>query len=143
MDWDGDLLFGIKLEWDYQNRTVNLSMPGYITKLLQRFSRPIPKKQYHQPHCHIKPQYGTKVQLKDPRDKTLLLQPDNMKKIQQIIGALLYHARDVDVTLIATLNELASAQSKVTQVTMQATKNLMDYCHTHSDVKVRYCTSKM
>ena len=37
VDWDGELFWGIKLEWDYQNRTVDLSMPGYITKLIQRF----------------------------------------------------------------------------------------------------------
>ena len=83
------------------------------------------------------------MQLKEPRDKTTLLQPENITKLQQIIGALLYYARAVDGTLMATLNELSSAQSKGTQATMQATKELMDYCHTHSDAKVRYCTSHM
>ena len=53
VDWDGELLCGITLEWDYQNRTVDLSMPGQITKLLQSFLHPIPKKPEHQPHCHV------------------------------------------------------------------------------------------
>ena len=44
---------------------------------------------------------------------------------------------------MATLNELASIQSNVTQATMQATKKLMDYCHTHSDSKARYCARQM
>ena len=44
---------------------------------------------------------------------------------------------------MATLNELAPAQSQGTQATMQATKNLMDYCHTHSDANIRYCASQM
>ena len=65
------------------------------------------------------------MQLTDPRDKTPLLQPDEIKKLQKIIGALLYYARAVDGTLIATLNELASAKYKGTQATMKATKNLM------------------
>ena len=61
VDWDGELFCSIKLEWDYQNRTVNLSIPGYITKLLQHFLHPIPKKPEHQPHCHVQPHYGSKV----------------------------------------------------------------------------------
>ena len=43
-DWDGELFCGVKLEWYYQTRTVDLSMPGYITKLLQRFPHPNSKK---------------------------------------------------------------------------------------------------
>ena len=79
----------------------------------------------------------------EPRDKIPLLQSDDITEHQQIIGALLYYARAVDGTLTATLNELAYAQSKGTQETMQATKNIMEYCHTHSDAKVRYCASQM
>ena len=109
MEWDGELFCGIKLEWDYQHRTVDLSMPGYITKLLQWFSHPIPKKPEHQPHCHVQPQYVTKVHLTETRDKIPLLQPEDITKIQKIIETLLYYARDVDGTLMATLNELASA----------------------------------
>ena len=118
-------------------------MPGYITKLLQRFLHPIPKKPGHQPQCHVQPQYGTMLQLKDSRDKNKLLQPDNITKLQQIIGAVLYYARDVDGTLMSTLNELASAQFKGTQANIQATKKLRDYFHTQSDATIRYCASQM
>ena len=79
----------------------------------------------------------------EPRDKILLPKPDDITKLQQIIGALLYYTRAVDGTLMATLNDLASVQSKGTQATMQATKKLMDYCHTRSDAKVRYCASQI
>ena len=118
-------------------------MPGYITKLLQRFLHSIPKKPEHQPHCHVQPQYGSKVQLKYPREKTPLLQPDDITKLHKIIGSVLYYARAVDGTIMATLNELSSAKFKDTQATMQATKKLMDYCHTHSDATIRYCASQM
>ena len=56
---------------------------------------------------------------------------------------MLYYTRAVDGTLMVTLNELASAKSQGTQVTMQSTKKLMDYCHTHSDAKIRYCAIQM
>ena len=122
---------------------LDMSMHGYIKKLFQSFLHPIPKKPKHQPHFHVQPQYGTKVQLTNPRDKTPLLQPDDIKKLQQIIGAVLYYDRSVDGTLIYTLNELASAQFQGTQATMQATKNLMGYCHTHSGANIRYCASQI
>ena len=104
VDWDGELFCGIKLEWDYQNITVDLNIPGYITKLLQRFLHPTPKKQEHQPHCNVHPQYRTKVQLTETGEKIPLLQPDDITKLQQIIGAVLYYARVVDSTIMATLN---------------------------------------
>jgi hypothetical protein len=31
-DWTGKMYCGITLEWDYENRHVNISMPGYIKK---------------------------------------------------------------------------------------------------------------
>ena len=119
------------------------SMPGYITKLLQHFLHPIPKKPENRPHYHVQPQYGTKVQLTDPRDKTPLLQPDDITKLQQIIGDLLYYARALDDTLMATLNEMASVEYQGTQETMQATKKPMEYFHTHSESKIISCGIQM
>ena len=37
IDWAGKLYCGITLDWDYENGTVDISMPGYIKKLLHRF----------------------------------------------------------------------------------------------------------
>ena len=56
---------------------------------------------------------------------------------------MLYNSRAADGTLMATLNELASTKSKGTQSTMQVFKNLMEYCHSHIDVTIRYCASQM
>ncbi len=36
-DWDGDLYCGICLKWDYDARTLNISMLGYIIKQLQKY----------------------------------------------------------------------------------------------------------
>ena len=46
-------------------------------------------------------------------------------------------------SLMATLNELPSTKSKGTQATIQATKKLIDYFHTHSDAATRYCASQI
>ncbi len=37
-DWMGNLYCGIPLDWDYQNQTVDISMPGYVKKKLQEYN---------------------------------------------------------------------------------------------------------
>ena len=101
-------------------------MTGYIAKILQQFIHPTEKKPAHQHHQHVHPQYGTKVQLTEPEDKTLFLQPKDIKKLQQITGAMLYYERAVYFTFMTNLNELAYAQTNGTQATMRATEKLMD-----------------
>jgi hypothetical protein len=32
VDWTGNLYCGISLDWDYVNRWVDISMPGYINR---------------------------------------------------------------------------------------------------------------
>ncbi len=41
-DWEGKTYLGLTLEWDYKNKTVDLSMPGYIEKALQCFQHSAP-----------------------------------------------------------------------------------------------------
>jgi hypothetical protein len=42
-NWKGLLFCGIKLEWDYTKKIVDLSMPGYITQALHKFQHATPK----------------------------------------------------------------------------------------------------
>jgi hypothetical protein len=42
IDWDGALYYGIQLDWNYNNRILDISMPNYIHKVLQRFQHSIP-----------------------------------------------------------------------------------------------------
>lgn len=37
IDWTGALYCGLTLDWDYIHRTVDVSMPGYIERALQKF----------------------------------------------------------------------------------------------------------
>ena len=42
VDEKGALYCGIKLDWDYKKRTLDISMPGYVQKILQRFQHAVP-----------------------------------------------------------------------------------------------------
>jgi hypothetical protein len=67
-DWEGKLYCGITLNWDYDKRTVDLSMPGYIDAVLHKFQHPPPKQPQDAPFKSNRPQYGQKVQLTDQPD---------------------------------------------------------------------------
>ena len=62
-DWNGNLFFGISLNWNYQDRTVDLCIPGYIGKVLQKFQHKNPTKSVNQPYKHTKATSGAKKQL--------------------------------------------------------------------------------
>ena len=34
-DWEGEKYIGLTIDWDYENREVHISMPGYVSKALQ------------------------------------------------------------------------------------------------------------
>ncbi|KAL7484760.1 hypothetical protein ACHAW6_010382 [Cyclotella cf. meneghiniana] len=67
IDWAGKLYCGISLQWNYDKKTVNIPMPGYIKKLLQQFQNECKKPQYSPYHCTPKT-YGKDVQLPLPSD---------------------------------------------------------------------------
>ena len=62
MDWEGTRYLGLTIDWDYTNRKVHLSMPGYIEKALLRFGHEPPDKPQMQPFPHTIPSYSAKVQ---------------------------------------------------------------------------------
>ena len=63
-DWDRDLYCGIKLKWDYNAHTLDILMPGYTIKQLQKYKHDMPTLPQHCPYTPP-PQlqmYGTDAQ---------------------------------------------------------------------------------
>jgi hypothetical protein len=89
-DWAGKLYCGISLDWEYKNKTVDLSMPGYISNALHKFQHKQPERLQHAPCPARTPQYGSKVQLTPAVLDSPTLTPQGRKRIQQVVGALLY-----------------------------------------------------
>ena len=110
IDWNGEQYCGLHLTWDYENRTVDISMPGYIERVLQRFEHAIPSTPQHAPHAWQKPQYGAKIQYAKGPDTAPQLSLAAKRELQAIIGCLLYYGRAVDSTLLVALSDIASEQ---------------------------------
>jgi hypothetical protein len=49
-DWIGSAYCGLQLNWDYKNKYVDLSMPGYIKAALHKLQHPPPTRIENAPH---------------------------------------------------------------------------------------------
>ena len=142
-DWSGTKYIGITFEWDYSNRRVHLSMPGYITKALQRFGHEKPRRVQNSPHPHVAPVYGAKAQYAAVETPSPLLDKQEQKYIQAVTGTLLYYSRAVDPTMLVALNAIATQQASPTKMTMERVKQLLDYCASQEEAILTYHASDM
>jgi hypothetical protein len=142
-NWKGSAYYGLTLEWDYKNKTVDSSMPGYINAVLHKYQHPAPTRPEHAPHTWNPPVYGSKTQYVENETTSPALSTKDVNKLQHFTGTLLYYARAVDLTLILPINVLAYEQSKVTPDTSDKVIKLLNYCSTHPETKIRYHASDM
>jgi hypothetical protein len=137
-DWEGTGYLGITLDWDYSQRKVHLSMPGYIENALIRFGHKKPDKPQMQPYPYTTPTYGATIQYAKAVDTSPAVTKAEEKVIRQVIGVLLYYGRAVDSTIITGLSSLAAAQAKPTVQTLFLINRLLDYVATNPDAILTY-----
>jgi hypothetical protein len=133
-DWKGSAYCGLTLEWNFKNRTVDLSMPGYIKAALHKYQHASPTRPEHAPHTWNPPVYGAKRQYVEDVNNIPALSANYVNRLQQLTGTLLYYARAVDSTLIMPINVLAFEQTKSTSDTTDKLIKLiklLNYCNTH------------
>ena len=142
IDWTGSSYLGLTLDWHYNAVYVDVSMPSYVSKALNKFQHPTPKLPQHDPHKWSTPVYGQHVQYAT-NDASPPLDKPTTQRVQAITGTFLYYARAVDPTILPALNEIAGSQAQPTVVTGKACDHLLDYLATHPDVIIRYYASDM
>jgi hypothetical protein len=107
-DWMNNLYCGIKLNWNYGKRTLNILMPGYIVKQLQRYKHASPTCPQH---CTLYPQpkqYGSNAQQQIKLDTSPPLSNKDIKQVQRIIGSILHYSRTVNLTILMALSTIAN-----------------------------------
>ena len=134
---------GIKLNWNYKEKWVELSMPGYVKKLLARFKHKKPTKPVDSPYKAPPRVYGKAAQDPIPVDSSPKLDEKGKLRIQQVLGTCLYYARAIDDTMLPALSSIASEQATPTERTNKSTNHLLDYLATHPIAKIRYYASDM
>jgi hypothetical protein len=115
----------VTLNWDYEARTVDMSMFGYIAQTFTNFQHEPPKRPQHATHAYAAPTYVTPAQVPPPTDDFAPLPPAGLTRLQKTTGTL------------------ASNQTQGTEATTQAVTHLLNYCATHPDAVVRFHVSDM
>ena len=142
IDWKGELFVGIKLEWDYKNRTLDTHIPGFTKRALHQYQHPAPKRPQHAPAKAAPIQYGAKVQT-TTHDTSPRVSAEKIKHIQDVVGTFAWYSRACDPTMAATLSSIASRQTKATTDLNAEVLHFLDYCHTHPNAGVRFVASDM
>jgi hypothetical protein len=130
------------LKWDYNKRTCDISMPGYVSNVLSKFQHDSPKHPQYTPSRYVTPVYGAKTQYAT-KDETPPLTAQQCLTIQKFTGSVLYYARAVDPTVFMPLNDITTEQTKDTEKTQAATNQMLDYLATRPDATIRYHASGM
>jgi hypothetical protein len=142
-NWKGSAYCGLTLDWDYKNRTVDLSMPGYIKAALHKYQHAAPAFQNTRHtrgiHLHMAPKHNM-WRIKQPAKHF----PTKMKKNYSNLWARYYIMQGPLIQpLSMPINVLASEQSKATTVTADKVIKLLNYCNTRPETKIRYHASDM
>jgi hypothetical protein len=122
---------------------LNISMPGYIIKQLQKYKHASLERQKNCSYASMPKQYGSKAQRPLPPDTLPPLSNDDIKHVQQITGSILYYTGAVDLTMLMALSMITSKQAKGRVDTMVETKQLLNNLATHPNATVRFHASNM
>jgi hypothetical protein len=134
---------GIYLKFDKTKRSATLSMPGYVTNAIQRFTS------YGSPAANssavfIPPDYKRIHNQPATADNASPLRPlDRAKRIQEIVGVFLYYSRAVDQSMLAVINKIRSLQAKPTEQVEAMATRLLQYAATWPDASITYNASSM
>ena len=142
VDWEGRNYCGLTINWDYERKFVDISMPKYIEHLLHKCQHN-PITPTYTPFKWTAPQYGKTQQFVKPDDTAPKLDKKGIKYVQSVIGSLLYYRRAVDPTILVALNELSTEQASPTTNTLQKIKQLLNYVATYPNTVLRFHANDM
>ena len=118
-------------------------MDGYILDLRNKYGHLPPKKPQYSPQKHRPINYGAKQQIVQPADTSPYLDDKVIKRVQGIVGALLYMGRSVNKKLLVALISIRAHQSAATKETVDTIEQLLDYVATYPDDGILFRKSDM
>ena len=89
-------------------------MDGYILDLRNKYGNMTPKKPQYLPHKHRPINYGATQKIVQPIDTRPPLNDKGIKRVQGIVGDLLYVGRAVNNKILAALITIGAQQAAAT-----------------------------
>ncbi len=137
-DWMGNLYCSICLNWEYENQLVDIFMPGYVKKKLQEYHHIVSKRIQTCPYMPAPKQFSSEAQSPLPPDSPPKLDKAGFKKVQKIVGSILYYARAVDMTVLMALSTIAPEQAIATECTLAKCTQMLDYLAHNATAKLDF-----
>ena len=102
-------------------------MSTYVSNQLTRYNHPHPKRFQRTPYAPAPTIFGRGAQDLPEPDCSPLLDAMGNLRVQQVVGSFLYYGRAVDLTILASISEIASQQAAPTENTMKKVNHFLDY----------------
>ena len=118
-------------------------MDGYILDLRNKYQHMQPKKPQYSPHKHRPIDHEATQQLVQPTDTIPPLNEKRIKRIQGIVGYLLYVGRAVNSKLPVALSAIGAQQAAATEDTAAVIEQLLDYVATYPNDGILFRKSDM
>ncbi len=122
---------------------VDISMPGYIKKKLQQYSHIASKQVQNCPYMPAPKQFGSEAQAPLPPDSSPKLDKSCIKKVQKIVGSIVYYARAINMTVLMAFRTIVADQTIATKRTLEWCTQMLDYLGRNAKAKVRFHASDM
>ena len=142
-DMSGKNFCGLTLNWNYSHGYVDVSMPNFVKKTLEKLNYTPNKSKQYAPHEWTSPIYGKNWQFSKPEDTSPPLSAKGKKRVQSVVGSFLYYGQAVDNTILPALNEIALMQAQPTENTNLKIQMLLDYLNTYKNAVVCFYQSDM
>jgi hypothetical protein len=130
-DWEGRAYVGFDIQQDRDKGTVTLSM-RYIDDATERFGVDTSVK------VDAPTQGGW-----DGEEAAKAVSEQQKKRIQQIIGVLLYYARAIDPTIIVRINKLSTELATAMVSTLLSPERTLQYAATNPRAQLVFHKSDM
>ena len=101
---------GITFNHNKAARYIDMSMPGYVKKAIQRFKR-THLKGADLPIVYVRPKYVSFQQEVAAEPITVPLTPAETLELQEIVGVFLFYARAVNPLMLTAINKIGSEQN--------------------------------
>ena len=142
VNWTGQKYLGLNIDLDRVGRSVTLSMPGYVRKVLERFAHRGAFGQAKSPQVYVpyQPRQGSpmlEVDLHPALSAAAILE------VQEVVGSLLYYARAVDYTMLPAVNAIGSEMGFPTTRLNSAVDRLLAYAAAYPDNQLVFHASDM
>ena len=73
-----------------------------------------------------------------PEDTSRKAFDEEILKVHQVVGSILYYTRAVDLTVLMSLSPITSEQAKATGHTIETVEQLLDYMSSNLDAIMRF-----